>query len=343
MLTRVTEFTRAVEQVKVEVGQMLDQRDEQWRKEQREAERTRQLEIGAVKEETARLGEGIRPLARVEERLNIMQAEEGRLNETLQRLDAPVTDLDKSIEDRMQTVIYLEEQRRADHQRLQAMEMEVPELRQRLESFGAKLPLLEEGVQKQRARIDEGLRPIREFEKVVEEMRVADFRRNQDVKKWLGQAEEVRAEVERLREERQRFVGDYRDIQEATKRLEAFQGRLEVRQNEVTEMQRIADERLKRQWEEWQGKQEKAWRNWEVGSEERWRVQQRTNESLQKQLGALVPVVKLHQAQIGASWEILRSDAARTFKTAQDEYEALIADIDEQLTTLRDQIRQQEA
>ncbi|HHH41799.1 MAG TPA: hypothetical protein ENK56_07310, partial [Chloroflexi bacterium] len=144
LMARVTEFAQTVEQFKAEVGQMLDQRDEQRRKEQREIERGRQLEIGALRDELARLAEGQRPIPRLEESLAATQAEQRRLNEMVQKLETAVADLDKRSEDRVQSVIYLEEQRRADNRRIAALEVETTELRKRLEATSAKLPLLEE-------------------------------------------------------------------------------------------------------------------------------------------------------------------------------------------------------
>lgn len=341
LLTRVTEFTQAVEQVRTDVALMLDKRDEQRRKEQREADRARQMEVGSIKEELARLAEEARAIPRLDERIGMLQAEERRLNENLQRIDAALADLSKRTEDRFQAVVYLEEQRRADHQRITALEAEMPELRRRIETFGAKLLLIEESVQKQRTRIEEGLKLIQDFARVVEELNAADFRRNQEVKKWLGQAEEARAEMERLREERQRLLIGHRDVQEALKRLEAFQERLETRQNEATEMLRVSEERIKRQWEEWQGKQEKEWRNWQVASDERWREQETKNKRVASRLESISALIKLHQEQIEASWDLRRQEMVRRLKHIQDEYETQISAVDQQLAALREKANQE--
>ncbi len=107
LLTRITEFTQTVEQIRVEVGQMLDKRDEQRRKEQREAERTRQLEVGAIKDEISRLAEEARAIPRLDERLGMVQTEARRLNENVQRIDAALLDLSKRTEDRLQALVYL--------------------------------------------------------------------------------------------------------------------------------------------------------------------------------------------------------------------------------------------
>jgi chromosome segregation ATPase len=336
LLSRVTGFTETVEQVKTDVVQMLDQRDERWRKEQRESERSHQLEISALRDEMARLQEQVRAIQRLEEGLTGMQAESRRLNEALQKLEIAIADLSKRSEERVQTVVYLEEQRRADNRRIASLEADSTDLRKRIEGMSSKVAVLEEMVQKQRSRIEEGLKPIKEFEKVVEELRVADFRRNQAVKKWEGQVEAIRAEFERLQAERQQFIQEHQDVKRALERLETFQSRLETRQNEVAEMQRMAEERLKRQWEEWQAGREKEHRHWELAQEERWKQQERTNETLNRGVENALRTLQLHHAQLIALWEEQRADASRLLEMAQKEYEARVSGIEEHLSTLRE-------
>jgi len=331
LMAQVTGFAPALEGLKADVGRMLELREEQWRKELRESERTRQLEIGALKDEIARVA-GLRPISRLEEGLAALQAETRRLTENQQRLEILTTDLKQHADDRAAAVVYLEEQRRADNKRITALEAETTELRRRMEATDAKMLLLEEAVQKQKRYLEEGLKPIKEFEKVVEELRVADFRRNQEVKKWAGQAEEVRQEIERLREERQRLMEQYQRAQRALDALSALQTRLETRQNETAEMQRLAEERLKRRWEEWQAAQEKARHNWEVTLEERRRQQERFNATVNKRLDQLTATARFCYSQIAALWETRRADAIRS----REAYEARVAEIDQHLAALKE-------
>jgi chromosome segregation ATPase len=334
---RIAKFTDSLERLQLELTNMISSRDEQHRKEHREMERSRQLEIGALRDEISRVAGEIRPIPRLEERIGVVAAENSRINETVQRLNGVVTDQGKRFEDRLQAVVYLEEQRRADHQRIVEMEKIWPEIHKRVETVAAKLPLLEDALPKLKSRLEEGLKPIKEFETVVEELRVADFRRNQEVKKWAGQAAEVREEIARVREERQGFLEDYRDVQDALKQVEEFTGRLEIRQNEALERQRLTEERIKRQWEEWQTKQEKSRRNWEVGEEERWREQTRFNDRVQKEIAEFPPVLKFFERQVNAIWSIRRDEASRLLKIAQNEYEAMVTEVDEQMADFREQ------
>jgi chromosome segregation ATPase len=338
---RISEFSKSLEQLRMELVNAIEVRDEQHRKEHRETERTRQLEIGALRDEISRVADSIRPIPRLDERISAMAAEQNRFQDTLQKLDAVVKDQGQRFEDRLQSVVYLEEQRRADHQRLVEVEKVWPKLQKRIETVAAKLPLIEDALPKLRTRLEEGLKPIEEFEGIIEELRVSDFRRNQEVKKWLDQAAEVQEELQELREERQRFLNDYRDVQDALKTLDPFQERIQTRQNEALERQRVMEERIKRQWEEWQGKQEKERRNWEVEVGERWRQQLEYNERQRKRLDEIEPMIKFYLSQLQELWEARRLLASRLLENAQDEYEAMNTEVDEQLAAFRDYIEPQ--
>lgn len=323
LLSHASEISDSVDQLRADVNQMLEEQTEQRRKEQREAERMHRLEIGALKDEVAQISEKTQRIQPLVGRMDALQLEDRRLNEIVQRLEEAVADLDKQSENRYQTVTYLEEQRRADNRRLTALEAETTDLRKRIEATSAKIPLLEETIQKEQARLEEGLEEIKAFEPIIEELRVADFRREQRVKKWSKQAEEVRQEMEELRREKQGFLHQFQQTKQALDRLEDFRARIETQQNEVAEMQRLAEERIKRQWEEWQANLEKEYQSWMLQVEEEWKHQERTNKDHAEQLEQLEEAVTVNANQLGTLWKTLSSQGHMMLEAVQDRVEAL--------------------
>ena len=271
LMSKVTGFEQMVSNYKGELIAQTEQRDETRRKEQAEAERLRRIEYQALTEGLNRLEKGMRALPRHEEELNARRVEDQRLFEAIQRLEATASDLSKRSDDRVQGVVYLEEQRRADNRRIADLEHDTTELHKRIVALAVKFPLLEEALQKQRPRIEEGIQETKKYAKQIEELRVSDFQREQKMKQYLDQAEQVAQELERVRAQAQGFLEQQQLAKRALEKLERFQARMEKRQNEVAEMQRLAEDRVKRQWEEWQGEQDKQQKKREVLVEERWR------------------------------------------------------------------------
>jgi chromosome segregation ATPase len=335
-LAQVTGFEQMVSNFKKEITYLVEQREETRRKEQAESERLRRIEHEAFQGQLSKLEKEMRVLPRYDEDLDARKAEEERLSTNLQRLEVAVADLSQRSNDRMQAVSYLEEQRRADNRRIAELEQETTEQRKNHEALSKKLPLLEEMLQKQKVRIEDAIQETKKYEKPLEELRISDFQREQKMQKYLDQGEQVALEMERLRVQTQGFIEQQQLVKRALEKLESFQTRIEKRQNEVAEMQRVAEDRLKRQWEEWVAEQVKKQKKQDVITEERWRQQGTTNDEHLKRLDALVPIVELYRAQLDALWEARRAEATRALKAIQDEHEVLVAQVDEHLGTLRD-------
>ena len=336
VLSQVTEFQRLVSNYRDEIVLQMDQREETRRKEQIESDRLRRMEYEALTSNLNRLEKELGILSRWEEDMIAFRAETRRLNEAFQRLDVSLADLSQRSDDRVQAVTYLEEQRRADNRRISDLEQDATELHKRIEIVNKKVPLLEDTLRKQTTRIDEAVQETKKYEKPIEELRISDFQREQKMKQYLDQGEHVAREMERVREQTQGFIEQQQLVKRSLEKLEGFQTRIEKRQNEVAEMQRVAEDRLKRQWEEWVAEQVKKQKKQDVITEERWRQQGTTNDEHQKRLDALVPIVELYRAQLDALWEARRAEATRALKAIQDEHEILVAQVDEHLGALRE-------
>lgn len=321
LISQVTDFEQTVSNYKNEMVFLLDQREEARKKEQAEADRLRKIELEAVADHLSKLDRGMQVLSRHDEDLKARQTEEQRLNTAIQRLEVAVADLNKRSDDRVQAVTYLEEQRRADNRRIAELEQETTELRKRAETQAAKLPLLEETIQKHRANIDKAVQQLEDFEKAIEEVRVAEFRREQAVKKYVDQAEQVKQEMEEWRTQTQRFVEQYQLNKRALEKLEGFQARLEKRQNEVAEMQRLAEDRMKRQWEEWQAARDKELKKRQLMVDEQWRSQEQTNQEHSNWLGRLDGRANAQQAYVEALLEARRMDAHHTLEGTREALE----------------------
>jgi chromosome segregation ATPase len=335
ILSKVTEFGQMVANHKAELIHQMDNRDQTRRKEQAESERLRRIEYEGLTAHLSRLEKDLRVLPKYDEDINVIRAESQRLSEVVQQTDVTIADLGKRSEDRLKTVTYLEEQRRADNRRITELEQDLPTLRQKIDSLDKKLPLLEESIQKQRLRIDTAVEETKKYEQPIEELRVSDFQREQKMKQYMDQGAQVAKEMEKMRVQTQGFVEQQQEVKRGINALEKFKVRIERRQDEMAERQRLTDEQMQRRWEEWQAAQSKAQKKREVIIEERWRQQEQTNTGHVKHLNTLQATADMHRDQLDTMWESLRADATSLLKAAQDMHESITAPIDEKLAILR--------
>lgn len=322
---QVAEFEQTVSNYKNEMIFLLDQREETRQKQEAEAEQLRRIQHEALTSHMSRLEEELRALARYDEELNASRAEDQRLSEVQQRLEITVTDLSKRLEDPSRAVIYLEERRRADNRRVTELEHELPELRKRIEAIVTKFLSLEETIQKQKTRIEKAVQEAKEYEERIAELRISDFQREQKMKQYLDQAEQVAQELERVRVQTQSFTEQQQAVNRALKKLEGFKARLEKRQNETAERQRIAEERVKQQREEWAAARLKERKKQKTVIQERWRQQEQTNTQYLQRLDALRSAAELLRAELDSVWKTRGADATHLLKATQDVCEALTA------------------
>jgi hypothetical protein len=317
LISQAASFEETVSKYKTEIVFELDRREGAQKKERAEAERLRKIEHEAITDHLGQLDKQVQVLSRHDERLSAQKAEDQRLGEALQRLDATVRDLGKRSDDRVQAVTYLEEQRRADNRRIAELEHDTTELRKKVETLAAKLLLAEDTIQKQKARIDDAIQEAKKLEKPIEELRVSDFQREQKVKQYLDQGEQVAKEMERILLQTQGFIEKEQAVKRMLDKAETFQARVEKRQNEVAEMQRLAEDRLKRQWEEWQTAQQKEQKKRQLIVDEQRRAQEKMNQELGGRVESLEAQTKAHQDQLEVLLDSRRMDAHRDLEAAQ--------------------------
>lgn len=315
---RTEDYPEMIEKTHRELNSGLEALKAQTRRERLEADQSRRSEIEMLNDMIAEVDKKYRPILRYEEQLEARAAGEQRLQGQIQTTSNTVADLSKRMEDRLQSIVYLEEQRRADTRRISEVETQIPPQRKRIDEVAARIVRLEDSIRKLPSRVDEAIDIAKSYDPLIEEMRVADFQREQRVKKYLDQAERVETEVQRLVEQTQKYTLLYNQNRQALESLNAFQERLEKRQNEISEMQRLTEERLLRQWEEWQTTFARDWQKRQVAEEDRWRRQNLSVQKSTEHFAQLDEQVTLHYQEIVALWEELLTNVERWSRALQE-------------------------
>ena len=317
-LRRTDDYPVMIEKTRRDLSGSVEEFKNATRRERVESEQLRRAELDPVNEQLAELDKNLRAVLRYEEPLKAREAGEQRLQGQIQVVSNALADLTKRTDDRLQSIVYLEEQRRADTRRVAAVEGEIPGLRKAADELTAKLARLEDSIRKLPARADEAVQIAKSYDPRIEELRVADFQREQKVKQYMDQAERVNAEVQRLVEQTQKYALLYNQNKQALEALDAFQVRLEKRQNEIAEMQRLTEERFRRQWEEWQVAFARDWQKRLVAEEDRWRRQDLSNQKNVEHFAEIDEQAELYFRELVAIWEEVSAAADRLGKATRE-------------------------
>lgn len=276
-LARLNQIDRILDEYKAETRALLDRRDEDRRKGEREATRLRAVEVEELNRAIAEVKKELPRIGRVEEEMGTRRAEEKRLGDQAKQTMLQVETAMKQLEERTRGIPYLEEGRRQDNKRIGQLEGETVEHSKRIEGNAAKLHFLEDALGKIPPKFDPLQQRLDAQDKTIEEVRVMEFRRQQQMKTWEEEVAKFRAQmteygdiVARLREQSQ-------VNQKASAELAAFQETLRQRAAEIAEVERLFESRIKRTLEEAQAEDEKRWQKYVTRIDERWHDHDRLN------------------------------------------------------------------
>ena len=306
-LSKLPQFDKVLEQFKTDLMGEMDRRDDSQQKSAREADRLRKVEAESIGRAITEIRKDLPRIKPLEDELPMRRAEERRLGEVLARLGQRVDELAVRTEDRVQNVIYLEENRRQDAKRIAELEEDVTNFAKRLDAMSGKMTLLDDNVQRVPLRLGEFQKRLQEQDKVVEELRVNDFHRAQEMRTF---ADQVSKQIAPIPGYLSRYQADSQKMQElalanqrSLEESKSFQVRVETRQAELGEMQRINEERIKKQIEEWQTEQEKRWKRELVHWTEQWTEHDRVHAPWETRLEVVEQVLPEHTRQLKAVWD----------------------------------------
>jgi chromosome segregation ATPase len=320
-LTRMDRIERAMEQLRNEIVLMIQKQEEERRQADRETARARLIEQENLSKTLADIRKELPRIQRLEEELQLRRAEEQRLGEAALTLQQRIAEVDKDLETRLRNLPYIEEQRVRDARRIAALQGETTELLKRTEAQVAKLSLLDEQTQRHKSQIEQltaGFETLRQEQRAfVEEVQIKEQQRQRQMSTWEAEFAAYQERMDEYGKRMQRSTEQYELVKKALAELEQLEERLLRNQNEVAELQRIAEERQKQQLEHWDAEQEKRWKRQLLLWEQQWHDHDRRNDEQLARLDVVEERSADNEAQVAALWEAVEEQARHLANTAQ--------------------------
>jgi DNA repair exonuclease SbcCD ATPase subunit len=332
-LARITLLEQSMEQLRKELVALVEQVDQKTVAVLRESDRTRLIEREAQTHALSELRKQIEILPQMEEALAARQTEEQRLNQLILEQRSKLLAIQDRVDERVHAIRVLEEQRAHDVKRIAQLQETSTELLRRTEAYSAKAQLLEDGLRKAEQQVAalQGARDTLRVEQrdFMEEQRVAEQQRKRQLDDWAKELVQSQKKIAEFSTTMQVYKDFYDKNRHALESLETLQTHLSQRQAELAEMQRLSDERTKKQLLEWREENEKRSKQVALETEYAWNEQLRSNEALDKRLDQVESALPVVDSDIALLWEEIN-------KTGESQLECLHkrqADLDEILTT----------
>jgi hypothetical protein len=320
-LVRFSQVDQAMQQLKNELVLMLQRQEEQRLADQREGERLRGAEREAASRGLSEVRKELPRFSRIEEELLQRKAEDQRLSEIVLAVRQQVNNINKDIDERTRSLPFLMEQRAQDNKRIAQLQQETVELFKRTEAAAGKLPLLEAGIQ----RVERGVAAVQpvpdqmrnQVASFVESQKLLDVERDRQLASWKQEFEQQRELIVEQQKRVQGFDTHINDSKRILQSLQGFEESIRREQHQVAELQRLAEERQRKELDEFLAEDEKRWKKQTLEWDHRWSEQEKVNRDLAAGFPPLRKDIEAMRALIRQLWRLQETYSAHRLQEAQ--------------------------
>ncbi len=307
-LSRFNQIDRSIQNTKGELVALVEHAYEERVSGQRELERARLGDREMMSREISEVRRELPRLNRLEEATQVRIAEDERLSELIMGVRNQIGGLAKEIEERTRQIPFLVEQRTSDTKRIAQLQQETVELFKRTEATSGRIPILEESIRKTGGEIEK-IPPIVEQLRVeqvkfMEKTRVMVAEHEQSFTRWQETIEEQKSLVAQAHERVQNFSQQIEVARRAVNEMQEFKDLILREQGQVSELQRLAEERIRREMDEFREDFEKKRRKTELRHEHLWTEQDKYNREVVEKFPPLQYDIKVVESLIDQLWKL---------------------------------------
>lgn len=272
VITRMDQFDSNLLQQRVEAKRTIEELDKSIKKREEEAEKVRRVEIRSLESNIYEVGKGLEPIPKLEKGIAARVEEETRLNRAIDELRAKIEVVRRSEDEYTRTYRLLEDGRRQDTKRITDLTGEVTAIRKRVDDQRGQNELVTNNLRKLETRLNELITvetERRDAQAVfVDKQTLSEVQRERVWREWEARFETVEKQATDVETQLQKLDTTHRESKRVQVVLEDLLQRVERRINEITEVQRLSEERFRQEWVTFKADDQKRWTNYSLIQEE---------------------------------------------------------------------------
>ncbi len=284
MMTKLDRYDQALESHRTKVKEELDSYDKRAKRREQDARKRQGEVVDDLAKTLSEFQAKFNAFSNVREELIVRKEDEDKRTKLIGELKEKVDQVDTSEKERVKTFTQLEEDRRQDKKRIADLQAEVTALRKRTDEHKGRLDLITEGQKRSDARFNEALAvgggtrggDSGQIEKIVKDW----AEREKTWKEWSKKLESIDVTSESFSQAMISIHEADLAINQAQREFEQITEQLNRRIHEITEMQRLGEERFRQEWATFKSEDQKRWTNYSLTQEELHKEMNRRIESL---------------------------------------------------------------
>ena len=284
-VTRMNTLAARFEQVEQEIGEY-------------KMEASRQIENlkGSVQEKQLQLERNHQQITDFEESLSEQQKnfqvldellgsletqknEDIRLARLIEELKTEVNEIEHFEDEYKRSLKLIDENRRQDAKRLTDLQGEVAAMRKRQDEIRSNLDLSSDTIRKMENQVKSILNAESERREsqtaFIEKINLTQVERERIFKSWTERFDSIEKITENLEEELKELESTHQSVKKSQAALDEITQRFDRRINEITEVQRLNEDRFRQEWTAFKSDDQKRWSNYTIAQDEQHREMDR--------------------------------------------------------------------
>lgn len=304
-LARFDQLDANLSSLKVELTRSIEAVERARQEHSREIDKARLGDLEVLNRSIAEVRKGLDPIPDLKKSVQTRVEEDFRLGRLIEELDVKLTEGRRSDEEYRRSQKLIEEGQRQDTKRIADIQGEVAAVRKRLDEQRGKVDLVSDSMRKVDARLGEI--QAAEIERrqaqtaFVERQNMAYMERERLWKDWQGRFESIEREAAGLENQLQNLDVTHRAVKRAQEGFDDISQKFERRINEITEMQRLTEERFRQEWVGFRADDQKRWTSYSLVQEELQREMTRQLERWSDRMTATEDLIQELQDKVQLS------------------------------------------
>jgi chromosome segregation ATPase len=304
---RIDQFEALVSKQREDLKKIIDEVEKRLQARVQEITTQHHKDIEPFHKEIAELRQELTQIPPLQRDIKARMLEEERLRQEIKTLRPPIDEVMRAIEEVARAQRPYEENRKQDVKRVADLQGELVSLRARIDDVRARSDLSADTFKVLDSRINEVI--LSEAERrtaqnaFIEKQSVAQIDREHFYREWQEKYSEFQKQMKILETHTTALEETLRSAKKAQETYNELNTKLERRINEVTEMQRLAEERLRQEWVTFKADDQKRWTGYTLSQDEGTKDVRRVMQKIEERIDPVYDSIQTVRDQVQQTTE----------------------------------------
>lgn len=300
---RMDQFENTLSKQRVELTRMVEENEKTRLKTEKEAAKRAQIELDELNNAITQIKTAATTSTQeLKKQLKERSDEIQRMLTNISDFKTTVEAATRSNEDVLHSLQAMDETRKNDLKRIADVQGEITSIRKRIDENREKTIVQSDSIRNIETRFAELLASEVERKQAqaafLDQQSIAQLDRDRAWKEWKGKYDDFQKDAANLDVHIQSLDEALRGAKKAQETYLELNTKLERRINEVTEMQRLAEDRLRQEWVSFKADDQKRWTGYSLSSEESFRDIRKDVQKFDERIITLVDISQVLQDQM---------------------------------------------